>query len=150
MYKLFALSTMMLASAAFAADMMGTWRLNTAQSKYVGMPAPKEMTLTYTPEGSGWHSESSGTSGSGEAVKSTFTYVKDGAEISTTGYPYWDTLVIRNGKEAKGSATMMRGGKKVGTVTRTIASDGKTMTISGNVMTPEGKKASFVSVYDKQ
>ena len=37
--------------------------------------------------------------------------------------------------------TMKRGGKLVGTVTRTISADGKTMTICGKVTTPEGNQA---------
>jgi hypothetical protein len=40
--------------AAMAADFTGTWKLNTAKSKAVGMPMPKEQTTIYTPKGSGY------------------------------------------------------------------------------------------------
>ena len=55
---------------------------------------------------------------------------RDGVEVSTVA----DALV--NGTTATG--------------TRTISADGKTMTIRGPVKLPNGKKATMLSVYDKQ
>jgi hypothetical protein len=150
MFKMLALSISMLVSTAFAVDATGTWKLNTTKSKYTGMPMPKEMTVVYTPVGTGWRYEASGISGAGDPIKSSFTYVKDGADISTMGFPNWDTLVLNNAKANKATGVMKRQGKQVGTITRVISADGKTMTIQGNATTPDGKKVSYVSVYDKQ
>jgi hypothetical protein len=138
------------AAVAAAVDTTGTWKLNTAKSKYTGMPAPKELLVTYTPAGSGWRYEAKGTSATGDPINGSFTYSKDGEEARTTGFPMWDGIVLQNAATEKATGTLKRGGKTVGSVTRTLASDGKTMTIRGNVMTPEGKKASYVSVYEKQ
>ena len=150
MFRWLVFCTCILASVAFSADVTGNWKLNTAKSKYTGMPMPKDLAVTYTPAGTGWHYEASGTSGTGDPIKSSFTYVKDGADISTTGFPNWDTLVLTNAAAGQGSGVMKRGGKQVGTLTRTTSADGKTMTIRANVVTPDSKKASYVSVYDKQ
>ena len=152
MYRSLALSlcTLIFASAALSADATGTWKLNTAKSKYTGMPAPKELTAVYTPEGSGWRYEATGMDTAGNPIKSSFTYVKDGADISTTGFPNWDTIVIHNGAANKSTVTLKRKGKKVGRVTRVIAADNKTMTLRGHATTADGKKVSYVAVYEKQ
>jgi hypothetical protein len=150
MYRWLALCLFIFAVPAFSVDATGTWKLNTAKSKYTGMPMPKDMTATYTPVGDGWRYAAKGTSATGEPIDSTFHYTKDGEDLKTTGFPNWDTLVLQNTKANKATGTMKRGGKPVGTLTRTIASDGKTMTIRGKVTTPEGKQATYMSVYEKQ
>jgi hypothetical protein len=150
MYRLLALSLCIFVAAAFSADATGTWKLNTTKSKYTGMPMPKDMTVIYTPEGSGWRYAATGTSATGEPINARFTYVKDGEDIKTTGFPNWDTLVLKNASSNKATGTMKREGKPVGSVIRTISNDGKMMTISGKVTTPEGKQATYVSVYEKQ
>jgi hypothetical protein len=150
MYRLLALSLCVFASAAFAADATGTWKLNTAKSKYTGMPMPKDMTVTYTPEGSGWRYAATGTSGTGQPINASFVYAKDGEDIKTTGFPSWDTIVLKNAGSDKSTGLLKREGKSVGSVTRTISADGKMMTIRGKVTTPEGKQATYLSVYEKQ
>jgi hypothetical protein len=150
MYRLLALCLCMFTLPAISADATGTWKLNTAKSKYTGMPTPKDLTVTYTPEGAGWRYAAKGTTATGEPIQSSFTYLKDGEEIKTTGFPNWDGLVLKNANSNKATGTMKRAGKEVGTLTRTISADGKSMTISGKVTTPEGKPATYLSVYDKQ
>jgi hypothetical protein len=150
MYKSVALAMFLFATTLLAVDATGTWKLNLAKSKYTGMPAPKEMTVVYTPEGSGWKYAATGTSATGAPIQSSFTYVKDGAEIQTTGFPNWDGLILKNAKADKATGVLMRKGKAVGKITRTMAADGKTMTIDGDVTTVDGKPATYHSVYDRQ
>jgi hypothetical protein len=138
------------AVAAAAVDVSGTWKLNTAKSKYTGMPSPKDLSVTYTPQGSGWKYEARGTTATGEPINGSFMYKKDGEEIKTTGFPMWDGLVLENAMGERATGKLLRGGKPVGTVTRTLSSDGKTMTVRGSVMGTDGKKATYVSVYEKQ
>jgi hypothetical protein len=137
-------------AVASAADFTGTWKLNTGQSKYTGIPAPKELTVTYKPNGTGFDYMAKGISADGQAISSSFTYVKDGQEIKTTGFPNWDTIVIKGGMSGKSVAQMKRGGKMIGSVTRTLSADEKKMTLSGKITTPDGKPATYYSVYDKQ
>jgi hypothetical protein len=133
-----------------ADHMTGTWKLNTAKSKYVGMAMPKDQSVTYTPQGSGWKYEAKGTSAEGQPINSSFVYVKDGADAATTGFPSWDAIVLKNGNADTSTATFKRQGKAVGNARRVISSDGKTMTITGEVTQPDGKKATYTAVYDKQ
>ena len=136
--------------AASAADVIGTWKLNTSNSKYEGMPAPKEQTVTYTAKGTGWDYSAKGVSATGAPTTATFTFVKDGEDAKTTGFPYWDAISIKNSASAKSVGTFKRDGKVVGTGTRTISADGKTMTIVGKVTLPDGKPATYTAVYEKQ
>lgn len=151
MLKTLAAATCAFALIASAADTIaGTWQLNTAKSKYTGTEMPKDLTVTYTPAGTGWAYEAKGTSATGQPINSSFKYVKDNEDITTTGFPHWDTIMLTNGNAPKGTGVLKRGGKKVGTVTRTISPDGKTMTIQGNLTAADGKKITYQSVYDKK
>lgn len=150
MLKSFLVALFAIAVSISAADLAGVWKLNAAKSRYVGIPAPKEMTVTYTMQGSGWNYMGKGVTASGEPINSSFTVMKDGEEAKTTGFPNWDGIVLKNSTSNRSTATFNRQGKAVGTGIRTISADGKTMTIRGNVTLPDGKKANYVAVYDKQ
>ena len=149
MLKTFALAFTLLGVAA-AVDFTGTWKLNTAKSKYEGLPMPKEQTATYTPKGTGWEYMVNGTSATGQPIHSMFTYVADGVEAKTTGFPYWDAIVTKDGKAAKSTVQLKREGKVVGNVTRVLSADGKMITLDGKVTLPDGKAATYHAVYDKQ
>ena len=145
-----ACAVFMLSSVLAAADFTGTWKLNTAKSKYTGMPTPKEMTVVYTPQGSGWTYEAKGVNGEGQPVQSSFTYVKDGDDIQLQNSPFGDTLVLKNASGTVATGTFKRGGKAVGSVKRRLSADGKTMTLEGSTTSADGKKINYTAVYEKQ
>jgi len=137
--------------AGFASEhLLGTWKLNLEESKYDGMPAPKDTIATYTADGAGWKYEAKGTSGDGQPMNMSFAYVKDNEDIKFSGSPIGDTLVIRGGASNVNTATFKRDGKVVGRGKRTISKDGKRMTLTGNTTMADGKKAKWTAVYDKQ
>lgn len=150
MLKSIGLVLMAVAVTVSAAHIEGVWKLNPAKSKYTGMPGNKELTVTYTKQGTGWTYDASGVSSTGEPIKRSYTYVKDGEEVKVSGFPSWDGMVMKNAGTDKATTTYMRQGKPVGTATRTISADGKTMTIKSTVTLPDGKKATMLSVYEKQ
>lgn len=130
--------------------MAGTWKLDTAKSKYSGIPKMKEATVTYMEEGSGWRYESKGTREDGQPSTTSFLYVKDGEDIKLPGSALGDTVVLRNADAKVATGDFKRDGKVIGNVKRTISADGKTMTVSGKTLTSDGKKVSYTSVYTKQ
>jgi hypothetical protein len=138
------------AMLASGADLAGSWKLNTTKSKYVGMPAPKEQTVTYATQGSGWKYDAKGTAADGQPINASFVYVKDGVEAAMTGFPYGDAIVLQNGNSDSSTATFKRQGKVVGNAKRVISKDGKSMTITGAVTQADGKKGTYTAVYDKQ
>ena len=137
-------------TAASAAGPLGTWKLNTAKSKYDGLPAPKEQTITFTAKGTGYDYSAKGVSATGTPISAAFSYAKDGEDAKATGFPYWDAVSLKNGMADKTTAQLKRGGKTVGSAVRTISADGRTMTLVGKVTTPDGKPAMFTAIYDKQ
>ena len=139
------------ALVAFAANnLTGTWKLNVAKSKYTGIPAPKEVTVTYSPSGAGWKYEAKGTSADGKPSIITFSYSKDDTDMPMTGYPYADTLSLKGGNTDSSTGIFKRAGKQIGTADRTISKDGKTMTVNATLTLPDGKKASYMTIYEKQ
>jgi len=146
-----ALAFCLIPMAGFASDhMLGAWKLNLAESKYAGIPAPKDTTITYTADGAGYRYEAKGTSGDGQPINTAFMYAKDNEDIKITGSMFADTIVMQNGASDAAMATFKRGGKVVGDAERTISKDGKRMTLRGKSTMADGKKATFTSVYDKQ
>jgi hypothetical protein len=133
-----------------AEHLTGTWKLNAAKSKYVGVPAPKEQTVTYTTQGSGWKYDAKGTSADGQPINTSFVYEKDGADSAMTGFPYGDAIVLKNGNADASTATFKRQGKVVGNAKRVVSKDGKTMTITGAVTQADGTKGTYTAVYEKQ
>ena len=134
------------AFAALCADYSGTWKLNTAKSKVSGISLPKQQTVVYKAHGGGYDYSGSGVSATGEAIKTHFVYSKVGEEAKTTGFPNWDAVVVKSNDEVD----LKRGGKVIGSVIRSIAKDGKTMTLKGKLTLPDGKVATYDYLYDKQ
>lgn len=134
------------ALAALAQDFSGTWKLNTAKSKSTNLALPKEQTVTYTPKGGGYSYKATGVSATGTPINAQFSFTKEGEEAKTSGFPNWDSLVVKSG----GVVELRRGGKAIGMVNRSLAKDGKTMTLRGKLTLPDGKTATYDYHYDKQ
>jgi len=144
-------AVLVVAVCGFAGDsMIGTWKLDTAKSKYTGVPMPREMTVTYAAHGDGYMYSARGTSSDGKPMGSSWMYMKDGEDIAMTGFPYADTLVLKNGKADVATAVFKRAGRQVGTARRTIAKGARSMTIHADLTLPDGRKASYDAVYAKQ
>ena len=77
------------AAGLIAADpFVGTWKLNSAKTKYkTGMP-PKEQTVTFSEEGSTLHVVVKGTSSDGQTITSHFTVPTTGGGGKTIESPY--------------------------------------------------------------
>ncbi len=132
--------------AAFGADYSGTWKLNTAKSKATGIAVPRQQTVVYKANGAGYDYSGSGVSATGEAIKTHFVYSKIGEEAKATGFPMWDSVVVK----ANDEVDLKRGGKVVGAVVRALAKDGKSMTLKGKLTLPDGKTATYDYLYEKQ
>ena len=77
------------AAASMAADpFVGTWKLNSAKTKYkTGMP-PKEQTVTFSEEGSDLHTMVKGTSSDGQAISIHYTVPTAGGTGKIIESPY--------------------------------------------------------------
>ena len=141
-------------AAAVAADapdpIVGTWTLNVAKSRFSPGPAPKSQTRTYAQSAQGTSLTFSGVAADGAQVSGQSTFNYDGKDYPISGSPDFDTLSLKrvNGSTAK--ATLKRGGKRVGTTTRTISAHGKVMTLATKAKDVKGSPYDNVMVFDKQ
>ncbi len=141
------------ASTAFAQlpkGMAGTWKLNAAKSTFSPGPAPKSMTIVYTPAGDMLTIAVDVEPATGAAQKWAMTAAYDGKDHPVTGNPDADTISMKRINETTGESTFKKGGKVMAVNTRVLSADGKTLTITTKGTTSDGKPRHDVAVYDKQ
>src|ERR1022692_5011469 len=76
---------------------VGTWKLNTAKSKYSQGQAPQSLTLTFEAQGDGIKGSSDGTAADGSHRAWSYTANYDGKDnpISGTGPAGADTVALK-------------------------------------------------------
>ena len=150
-----------LAIAAFAASMsdvsaeatnpgMGTWKLNVEKSKFSPGPAPKSLTATFEPVGKGVKLTTSGVNADGSPSATEYTANYDGKDVPLKGSPVADTVSVKRTNALTTVRTDKKGGKVVQTLTRKIAKDGKTSTVTVKGTNPKGEPVNNLLVFEKQ
>ena len=142
-----------LAGVAFAAAQtdvtayMGTWKLNESKSKF-GPGASKNTTVVYSAAGDNMVKiVSDGVDKDGKPTHTEWTGKFDGKDYKAVGATEYETRsYIPAGKHSL-SMTMKRGDKTVITGKVTIASDGKSRTVSTSGAEPSMNNE---AVYEKQ
>jgi hypothetical protein len=132
---------------------VGTWKLNLAKSKYVGMPAPKDQTRTVTLNGKTATYSFTGTAADGSAVKYSFDTNYDGKDSAITGVGMpggADSIALSPITSRHTSAVLKKGGKEVAKAEAMVSKDGKVTTVTTKGTGADGKPLSATSVYDKQ
>src|SRR5204862_8338757 len=112
-------------------------------------PALKSETRTYSQSAQGITVtiKTVGADGKEDTVQST--YQLDGKDYPVTGTDY-DSLSARKVDSNTATFTLKKAGKAVGTIRRTVAKDGKTLTVKSKGTTAKGEKSEGVAVFDKQ
>jgi hypothetical protein len=139
-----------LATISAAADPFdGTWRLNTAKSKYDPGPAPDSATVTVQSDGvtSTVKVESSF---EGKPMAVTYKASLDGTPAPLQGSPVADMISVKKIDERTREMKTTKGGSSVSESRATVSADGKTVTITGSGLNPKGQKVTFTAVYEKQ
>jgi len=146
----FVLLSLACAGALLAADtFVGTWKLNSAKTKYkTGMP-PKEQMLTYTEEGGELHIMAKGTSSDGKTVTNHFTVPTSGGKAKIIESPY-DGISVKNTSANQRETSFSKAGKVVYTAKSKLSADGKTMTIAVKGNNSFGQSVDGSNVYEKQ
>ena len=78
------------------------------------------------------------------------TYKLDGKEYPVTGAPGWDTLSGKQVDSNTAEFTLKKRGKVVGTTSRTVSKDGKTMTTRQSTTDAKGGKIETETVLDRK
>ena len=131
---------------------VGTWKLNTAKSKYSLSPAPQNMTQTVEAQGNGVKVSSEGTAADGSHTAYSYTANYDGKDspISGTGPAGADAIALKSINPNTTTLTLKKAGKVIRTGRSVISKDGKVRTITAKGTNANGQPGSDVIVYDKQ
>ena len=128
-------------------QLIGTWRLNVAKSKYSPGPALRSETRVYARSADGVKGVVSRVYGDGRAER--FEYMANfGKDIMVTGIPEYDSVTLRKVDDLTSDAVLSHAGNVYGVARRTIAADGRTMTITFDRKSQEARVHN-VAVYDK-
>jgi hypothetical protein len=136
---------------ALAADQQsGTWKMNSAKSKYSPGPAPKSITVKVDADENGMKVVSDGTDAEGNPTHIEFNAKFDGKDYPITGVPNADTISAERIDASTLQTTTKKAGQVVMTVRSTVSKDGKTRTSTFKGIDPQGRDVHNVVVYDKQ
>ncbi len=132
--------------------LVGTWKLNTAKSKFDPGPGPKSLTRTVAAEGDGVKYTFEGVSADGKPAAYGFSINFDGKDnpISGSMPSGADTISAKRTDSHHFVATLKKDGKVVGTSKVAVSKDGKVTTVDSTGTDAAGKKEHDVQVYDKQ
>lgn len=138
-------------AAAPASDpVVGTWQLNGSKSTFTAGPALKSQTRTYSQSAQSITLVMKTVGADGKEVTTQTTYQLDGKDYPVTGAPDYDSLSARQVDSNTAKFTLKKGGKPVGTTSRTVSKDGKTLTSKIKMTTAKGEESESVTVFDKQ
>lgn len=145
---LLAMSSVLLAAGKPADPALGTWKLNATKSS--GTSVPRSETRTYAASAKGILLTYTrvGADGKESSIKATFKY--DGQDHPVTGSTDFDAVSVKRIGRNIVESIMKRGGKPVGTSTRSISADGKTLTLVTRGTDAKGQMTTATLVYDRQ
>jgi len=143
-----------LVSAQSNAAVVGTWKMNSAKSKYVPGPAPKSLTITYEATANGFTAMNQGVDNEGKPInpdKNKVNIIFDGKDHPTqTTNTVYNTSSWKRIDANSWTATRKKDGKTTQTVKTVVSADGKTLTITTSGVNAEGQTINNKVVYDKQ
>ena len=128
-------------------QLIGSWRLNVAKSKYSPGPPLRSETRVYTKGAEGVKGVVSRVYGDGRTEQ--FEYMANfGKDLMVTGIPEYDSVTLRKIDELISDAVLSHAGTVYGVARRVISADGKAMTITFDRKSSE-TPVHNVAVYDK-
>ena len=138
-------------SVALAAEnWLGTWKLNTAKSKYSPGPAPKSLTLKYEQTADGIRHSFHGVNGEGKAMDGEYVSKYDGTDVPYPGNPDADTTTNKKIDDNSFESTWKKDGKETLHGKIVVSPDGKTLTVNHTGTNAKGQAVNNPAVYDRQ
>ena len=139
------------AIAAPAADpVIGSWKLNVANSKFMPGPALKSQMRTYSQSAKGITLAVKTVAADGKEMSTSVTYMTDGKDYPVADVPDYDSISAKQVDANTAEFTFKKGGKVIGTGNRMVSKDGKTLTSVQKGTNVKGEKYDNTFVLDKQ
>jgi hypothetical protein len=143
--------TLISGSLAMAGEnWVGTWKLDTAKSKFSPGPGPKSMTLKFESSPEGIKLTSEAVDAEGKATQGGYTSKFDGKEVPFAGNPNADTGLPKRIDDNSYENTWKKGGKVTISTKAVVSTDGKTLTITQTGTDTQGRAVNTTTVYVKQ
>ncbi len=142
---LFAFAGALFAQSPFA----GTWKLDTAKTKYTAGDAPKDVTLVIEEQGDNLQVTATGTAGDGSPISVKYTVPAKGGAGQVQEGPY-DAVHSRFVSENIRQNTYSKNGKQVSTRRTVVSKDGKMLRSTVKGVDAMGKPIAGTDVYEKQ
>jgi hypothetical protein len=147
---LYVLALLAFATPLFASDpMTGTWKLDSAKTKYTtGTPA-KDLTLVIVQDGDNLQVTATGTNADGTPIAIKYTLPVNGGPGSVQSGPF-DAVVSKHVSATTRENTFTKDGKVVRTRRAVLSKDGKTLTVTVGGVDAGGNPVAGNDVFDKQ
>src|SRR5436190_7501454 len=142
-------SFVVLAQAPAAKNMVGTWKLDTAKSKYSPGPTPKSQIATLSAADGGMKVVSDRVEADGKTVHFEWTAKFDGKDYSVTGDPSRDAVSVKKVDDYTLDITNKKGGKATTMIHAVYAKDGKSRTETVTGTDAQGRKIDNVTQWTK-
>jgi hypothetical protein len=128
-------------------QLLGTWRLNVAKSKYTPGPPLRAEMRVYTRSADGVTGVVTRTYADGQMER--YEYIANfGGEYMVTGNPAYDAVKLTRIDELASEAWLSHAGMLYGIARRVIAPDGNTMTITFD-RKDNDRPVHNIAIYDK-
>jgi|SRR5437867_780011 len=133
-----------------AENWLGTWKMNSAKSKFSPGPAPKSLTLKFESTADGIKLTSDGMDSDGNPTHGEYVSKFDGKDVPWTGNPDADAAAAKKIDDNSYVNTWKKGGKTTIVAKAVVSKDGKTFTTLQKGMNAKGQKVNNSVVYDRQ
>lgn len=138
------------ATLGLAADpFVGTWKLDTAKTKYTTGTPPKSQTITIKEAGADLDVNITGTAADGSPIASHYTVPAGGGAGKIISSPY-DSVNSKRSSPTERSVEYAKGGKVVYSTASKLSADGKTLTVKAKGSNPMGQNVEATNIYTRQ
>ena len=136
--------------ALAAENWIGTWKLNTARSKFAPVPGPQSQTLRWESTPAGIKQTSETVDADGKSSHGGYVTRYDGKEAAWEGNPNADKANPKKIDDNVFVNTWTLAGKQTIVAKVRVSKDGKTMTVSQTGQNAKGETVHSIAVYEKQ
>jgi hypothetical protein len=136
--------------ARAAENWLGTWKMNTAKSRYKPGPAPKSLTLVFESTADGIKLTSDGLDSEGNPTHGEYVSKFDGTDVPWTGNPDADAASASKIDDNSYRNVWKKDGKPTITAKAVVSKNGKTFTTFQKGTNAKGQAVNNTVVYDRQ
>lgn len=146
LFALLVFATPLVASDPFA----GTWKLNSAETKYTAGHAPRAVTLVIEEQDANLQVTATGTNFDGSPLSVKYLVPIEGGTATVQAGEGFDAITIKKVSDRVRENSYTRGGVETITRKMSVSEDGKTMKSVVNGTNAKGIKVNGIDVFDKQ